>query len=484
MDSSLPLPSHPHLLNTYPPSAFTLPLSPTPPTSSQPIHNSQPHPQRNPRFSHNLRILQWNAGGLSSSRRAELIAFLSGNQFDLIFLQETHLSANKKFQIPGYYTLRTDWTFSRQGLVSSGTHNTGGGVLTLIHSDLVFSPVFVSSLSFQDPYSDYTYVKVLLSNHSPLQFLNLYSPLIRSTPSDSRTRTFYPDILPNSSDTFILGDFNAHHPTWDRLIPPNPLGNDLFRWITSSDLEILNDPASPTLLHHSTGSRSSPDISLAPASLAPHCEWRTLPGLGSDHLPIEIVLPLSPVRYPNTRPPKFNYKKASWNVYQSYIAEHLPSIDDDALNIHQAAGSFSFFLVEAAKASIPFGRLGRSPKAWWSQEAESAVRKQRRARFEAHRSEVHRLRYIDASRRSRPQSFLEPNLQPGKPPVLTCPPVLILVLSSSFSMPSQAKRTPPKTLLFPVALPLLTLPTTMPLIFAHIYLKQHPVPRAEQNDSL
>ena len=40
----------------------------------------------------------------------------------------------------------------------------------------------------------------------------------------------------------------------------------------------------------------------------------------------------------------------------------------------------------------------------------------------------------------RPQSFLEPNLQPGKPPVLTCLPVLILVLSSGFSMPSWAKK--------------------------------------------
>ena len=179
------------LLNTYPPSAFTLPLSPPPPTSSQPIHNSPPHPQRNPRLSHNLRILQWNAGGLSSFPHAELIAFLSGNQYDLIFLQETHLSATKKFQIPGYYTLHLDRTFGRQGPVSSGTHNTGDGVLTLIHSDLAFSPVSVSSLSSQDHYSDYTCVKVLLSNHSPLQFLNLYSPPIRSTPSDSRTRTFY-----------------------------------------------------------------------------------------------------------------------------------------------------------------------------------------------------------------------------------------------------------------------------------------------------
>ena len=166
----------------------------------------------------NLRILQWNAGGLSPSRRAELITFLSNNQYDLFLLQETHLSATKKFPIPGYSTPRTDRTFARQGPVFSGGHNTGGGVLTLIHSDQAFSPGSVSSLSSKDPYSDYICAIVLFSNHSPLQFFNFYSPPIRSTPSDSRTRTFFPVILPNSPDTFILGDFNAHHPTWDSLI--------------------------------------------------------------------------------------------------------------------------------------------------------------------------------------------------------------------------------------------------------------------------
>ena len=300
-------PFAPPLLNTYPLSAFTLPSTPPPPTSTQPTNNSPPHPQRTPHPPQNLRILQWNAGGLSPSRRAELIAFLSNNQYDLILLQETHLSATKKFQVPEHSTLRTDRTFGRQGPVSSGDHNTGGGVLTLIHSDLAFSPVSVSSLSSQDPYSDYICVKVLFSNHSPLQFLNLYSPPIRSTSSDSRTRTFSTDILPNSPDTFILGDFNAHHSTWDSLVPPNPPENDLFLWITSSGLEILNNPAFPTFLHHSTGSRSFPDISLAPASLAPHCEWCTLPGLGSDHLLIEIV-PLSST-HPNTRPPDSTTKR-------------------------------------------------------------------------------------------------------------------------------------------------------------------------------
>ena len=144
MDSSLPLPSNPPLLNTYPPFAFTVPLLPPPPTSLQPIHNSPPHPQTNPCLSRNLRILQWNAGGLSSSRRAELIAFLSGNQFDLIFLQETHLSATKNFQIAGYYTLHTDRTFGR-------THNITPELITLVVVSSLLSTLTWHPLLFLSP---------------------------------------------------------------------------------------------------------------------------------------------------------------------------------------------------------------------------------------------------------------------------------------------------------------------------------------------
>ena len=45
--------------------------------------------------------------------------------------------------------------------------------------------------------------------------------------------------------------------------PPNPPGNDLFRWITSSGLESWTTPPLPYSSNHSTGSRSSTDISLA-----------------------------------------------------------------------------------------------------------------------------------------------------------------------------------------------------------------------------
>ena len=178
VDSSLPLPSHPPFLNIYALSAFTLPSSPPPPTANQQLAAT---PSRNSTPSSNLKILQWNVGGLSSLRRAELITFLSNIQYDVILLQETHLSATKKFQIPGYSTLCTDRTFGRQGPVSFGAHNTGGGVLALIHSDLAFSPVFVSSLSSRSPTQTSCVLKFFFPNTLPYNFLNLYSPPIRST---------------------------------------------------------------------------------------------------------------------------------------------------------------------------------------------------------------------------------------------------------------------------------------------------------------
>ena len=51
-----------------------------------------------------------------------------------------------------------------------------------------------------------------------------------------------------------------------------------------------------------------------------------------------------------------------------------------------------------AKSSIPFGRIQRSPKAWWSAEVESAVSERRKVFAAAHRSDEDRQAYISASR--------------------------------------------------------------------------------------
>ena len=138
-------------------------------------------------------------------------------------------------------------------------------------------------------------------DQSWLLFFSTYKyvrPPIRSFPMDGRTDSFSPSILP-SRNLFILGDFNCHHPLWDLRGTSDSCGKEVFDWVISSDLLPLNDPDTPTLPHRSSGSRSFPDISFAPSSLALSCYWEVLQNLGSDHLPILLSVPLSPVFCPN-----------------------------------------------------------------------------------------------------------------------------------------------------------------------------------------
>ena len=56
--------------------------------------------------------------------------------------------------------------------------------------------------------------------------------------------------------------------------------------------------------------------------------------------------------------------------------------------------------LNAAKFSIPFGRIKRHPKAWWSAEVENAVSERRKAFAAAHLCDEDRQAYISASRRA------------------------------------------------------------------------------------
>ena len=222
------------------------------------------------------------------------------------------------------------------------------------------------------------------------------TPPIRSSPTDGRTDSFSPSILPSSRNLFILGDFDCHHPFWDSRGTSDPHGEEVFDWVISSDPLPLNDPNTPILLH-----RSSPDISFAPSSLAFSCSWEVLQNLGSDNLPILLSIPLSLVFCPNERPPSFNFQKARWDGLASYFDSHCPSAEEyPSLSLSSAAALFTSLAMNAAKSSIPFGRIKRNPKAWWSAEVEGAVSVRRKAFAAAHRSDEDCQAYISASRRA------------------------------------------------------------------------------------
>ena len=124
-----------------------------------------------------------------------------------------------------------------------------------------------------------------------------------------------------------------------------------------------------------------------------------LQDLGSDHLPILLSVPLSPVYRPNERPPSFNFQKARWDGFASYFDSHCPSADEySSLSLSSDVALFASLALNAAKSSIPFGRVKRPPKTWWSAEVESAVSERRKAFAAAHRSDEDRQAYISGSR--------------------------------------------------------------------------------------
>ena len=225
------------------------------------------------------------------------------------------------------------------------------------------------------------------------------SPICSSL-TDGRTDSFFPSILP-SRNLFILRYFNCHHLLWHSGGTSDPRGEEVFNWAIFSDLLPLNDPNTPTLLHRSTGNRSSPDISFAPTSLALSCSWEVLQDLGSDHLPILLSIPLSPVFCPNEHPPSFNFQKACWDDFVFFFDSHCFSAEEySSLSLSSAAALFTSLALNAAKSFIPFGRIKRHPKAWWSAEVVEAVSERRKAFAATHRSGEDCQTYIFTSRRA------------------------------------------------------------------------------------
>ena len=186
---------------------------------------------------------------------------------------------------------------------------------------------------------------------------------------------------------------------WDSRGTSDPRGEEVFDLVISSDLLPLNKPDTSALLHRSSGSRFSLDICFAPSSLAFSCSWKVLQNLGSNHLPILLSIPLSPVFRPNERPPSFNFQKARWDGFASYFDSHCPSVEEYS-SLSSAAALFTYLTLNGAKSSISFGRIKVPPKAWWYAEVEQAVSERRKAFAAAHRSDEDRQAYISASRRA------------------------------------------------------------------------------------
>ena len=156
---------------------------------------------------------------------------------------------------------------------------------------------------------------------------NIYIP-----PASSFSKGYQSSIkhLLTTPDTLILGDFNAHHPSWYSIT------TDITgKRMDGSDYGILNWD-SPTRVSPNANP-SSPDVSLASTSLITSCSWQTLSTLSSDHLPILNRLQMKTTTTPGLRRTYVNMKKANWDRYRQEVeaTTSLLGDTDSTRNLYQ-----------------------------------------------------------------------------------------------------------------------------------------------------
>ena len=107
--------------------------------------------------------------------------------------------------------------------------------------------------------------------------------------------TPYLDHLMMTTETRILGDFNAHHLSWYSS-STYWRGTMLESMVSGCTLGILDRDSS---VFQETATPSSHDVSLASASLITSINWQKRMNLGSDHLPIHISfeVTISPIQH-------------------------------------------------------------------------------------------------------------------------------------------------------------------------------------------
>ena len=140
--------------------------------------------------------MQFNANGIGN-KLTELGEFLKRHNVKVAVIQESKLSSNSKTpSIQNFTTVRKN---CRQGQ--------GGGLLTLIHKSINFSQKPESLETLAGPHLEELTITATMGD-TKLIITNVYIP-----PASSCTGGYLLslDHLMMTTDTLILGDFNAHH---------------------------------------------------------------------------------------------------------------------------------------------------------------------------------------------------------------------------------------------------------------------------------
>ena len=172
----------------------------------------------------------------------------------------------------------------------------------------------------------------------------------------------------------ILGDTNAHSPTWDcNSKKPDKRGEVFEHWMESKNMEVFNR-GDHTRVNRKEGGRSSaPDMSISHISLLDKLTWETVVDFGSDHLPI-IVTYTDQIKRIDTKP-KFKWKldDANWSKFAEDVDRRLPKIYKRK-NINKLEKRLRKAIIKAANTHVGKKRVDNKKRTTTTPEIKEAIK--------------------------------------------------------------------------------------------------------------
>lgn len=220
-----------------------------------------------------LDIISWNCRSVYK-KLFELKRLVYKRRPHLVCLQETWV---KDDYLPSFINYKSFFQ-NRQG-------RAGGGLAICVRSDVIALEVPLQMVVGSKLECQCVEVKLRSGGgHLSIKVLNIYNP--NEIVSHGEFNTLFGQLGQRSA---IVGDFNAHHPSWDgRVQRPCTSGKNLMDAAGQNHLQLLTPQSMPTYLDPRSGRVSTLDLCFVSAVMYHRSTIQLGEDIGSDHCSIFV----------------------------------------------------------------------------------------------------------------------------------------------------------------------------------------------------
>ena len=334
---------------------------------------------RQPVGANRLRILQINLNK-SEAAHLDLLNGPLGRDWDVVLIQEPHVTH--------FQTIRTPAKFRQVYPANRGKEGTT--VRSGIWVNAEIDTKSWKTLKIPDT-NDITAIQMTGQN-GDLTIFNIYNDC-RNTKTEDALRKYLRENaneIWRGPDKHMLwcGDFNRHHPLWDRdedthLFTTDALNkaSRLIELLADYGMDMLLPKGVPTLQHMRSKRYSRPDNVFGTRSIANSVTRCVVKAAArptkTDHFPIITVLELPQERVRPT--PSYDFRMADWDDFRenlqirlTEIPEPRPLLNED--EFRKAALDLTEALQDTIRTRIEIKKPAPHSRRWWTSELSTLKR--------------------------------------------------------------------------------------------------------------